>query len=651
MGDQDFGWLQADQIFVGRRKRGFHVTELLDLPRALGDLMIQITRSEPVTLSDLTKLLDRDPVELELQVNQLVAQGWLDMEEDDSGEWIYRVRMAQRQKRALPPGIWQVLDSQWHIPIFRLFPEAVLEDFSHRFKLQEYKPGTILFERGTWGERMYIVDSGKIELLVHNEAGESFVVQEASSGDTFGEMAVLLGERRPHTAHVVEEAQVWTLDKRDLDYLLARHPSAGLTVRRELANNLRPSTRAAEAKSQYNPVIAVGEQSPQLARHLAEHVKGHVVLVDLLGKQPSPLPNLLYIDGQGMRSKAIAETIQKNVSSGEWTVVATHPKMTDQLMRVIGLAEVVIDITGSGAPWLRAVARQYWSMPSITSFQMSRLARKLCGQITGLVLSGGVARTIAHLGVLDVLHKAGIAIDMIASCGYSAIWSVLYAAQRSPAQIIALVDSQARKLRPFGGRLGLRAGSRPGLFDAREVRRWVQSIVQGQSFSDLETPCYLATTDLLAGEIVWATEGHLFSALSACLATPGLVTPVEHQGRLLVDAILENPLPADVVANEGADIVLASSTIPVPGTWKKRRHDMADGPDLVTSWLGMCDAIAHERSLDHLSSVDLIVAPDIAEFSDHAFEQAPVLVERGRQAAERMLPHIRSLLRQEEHLQ
>jgi NTE family protein len=649
MSDDSFSWLQSDQIYVKRRRTGLNIAELLDLSDAQRELVIEITKNEPISLNNLIKALDRDPIELEIQINQMVAQGWLDIQEDESGEWVYRVRIGRRSKRILPPGIWQVLDDRWQVPIFRLFPESVLEEFSNSFQLQEHRTGTVLFEIGSWGERMYIVETGKIELLVYNEQKEPFVVREVGSGGTFGEIAALLGERRACAAHVVEETTVWALDKTSLDSLLAQHPAVGLTVRQELARHIKSPRRSDETKSQYNPIVVVGEGSSEFARHLADQASDQVVLIDLIGKRPEAMPTLQYVDASGMRSKVIAQAIQEKVESNDWVIVATLPEMTDQLMRVTGIAKVVIDMTRGSTPWLRAAARQYWDVPANTPLQMARMARKLCGRVTALVLSGGLARTIAHLGVLDVLQNAGIPIDLIASSGYGALWSVLYAIDRSPEKMIDMATSQGQKLRSFGGRLSLRAASRSGLFDARAVRNWIQNTVGTLTFSDLDIPCRLATSDLQTGEIVWMKSGRLFNALSACIATPGLVTPVEFQDHLLVDATLSNPLPIDAVAAEGADIIIASSVIPTPHARRKNAQKETKAQDLVTSWLGICEVIAHEHSLDHLSSVDLIIAPDISEFSDTAFDHMPALIERGRQAAEQILPRIQALLSNRRH--
>jgi len=647
--DEAFQWLEGDPVRVGRRQQGFSVTELLDLSEPARELLIEITRREPVTLAALaTALMKRNLIDVEMQLSQLVTQGWVDTFEDESGEWVYRARLARDRKRFLPPGIWQVLDDHWTVPILRLFPDAIREEFSRHFQLHSYEPGAILFRGGTWGERMYIVEAGKIQLLVQNQAGEPFVVQEVGTGGILGEIAVLLGEQCPYTAQAIEQAHVWTLDKSELDRFLRQHPSAGLAVRHELSRHLRSLSSTVQPRHAYNPVVVVGKGGSDLARYLATQTNRSVMLVDLAGDQPDALSNLVYLDGRSMHSRNIGATIREQVKSGDWVVIAASHQMTDQLMRIIGLAQVIIDLTHDSAPWLRAVAAERWTASSTTPLHLARLARKLRRRTVGLVLSGGYARAVAHLGVLDVLHRAQVPIDALASCGYGAVWAALFAAGRSPEEMIGTAIHQAQKLRPFGGRLRIAAASRPGLYDARLVRNWIQSAIGELCFSDLETPLYLAVADLLGGETVCIKQGPLFGALSACVAAPGLVTPVRYDDHWLVDATLSDPLPVDVLLEERTDIVIASSAIPAPGTRQRPSHGDAEPPDLVTGWLGACDAMIHERSLQYLSHLDLVITPDIAEFSDTAFQRTQELIECGRQAAEAALPRIQSLLQREE---
>ena len=638
MSDDGFDWLQNDQVLGSRRRRkGIHVVELLDMPEAQRDLLLEITRHEPISLRSLTEELDRDPIELEIQISQMVTQGWLDIQEDGLGEFLYRTHIAQHSQRSLPPGIWQVVDDRWQVPIFRLFPEAMREEFSSSFELQTFRPGTILFEADDWGEKMYVVEQGAIELLVHNEQGEAFLVREIGPGHVVGEMAVLRGERRPYAAHVTEETQAWVLAKSALDSLLQRHPDIGLAVRQELARQLKP-TPATTARIRHNPILAVGDGGCMLAEHLAQETGDPVVVIDLEGWDLDPDSCVRRIDGKVLRSRELTQRIHQEADAGSWVVVATLAKTSDQVMRATNTAEVVIDMTGSGASWLRATARQYWAMPTSTPQEMARLARKLGGRTTALILSGGMAHTLAQLGVIDVLVSAGISFDLLAGCGYGALWSALLALGWSPQQIVEWALQAAPRLNPLDGRPGIRLLALPGLYDARRVRTLIQDAVGSKRFSELVIPCCLAANDLDTGEVVWLQEGTVFSALSACIAAPGLVTPVEHQQRLLTDALLNNPLPADAAVNAHADIVLACSTIPMPQAAPEDRSR-----DLVTNWVGLSQALAYGRSLDHLSEIDLLIAPEVADLGPLAFEHAEQLIERGKRAAEKSLDRIRAL--------
>jgi NTE family protein len=190
----------------------------------------------------------------------------------------------------------------------------------------------------------------------------------------------------------------------------------------------------------------------------------------------------------------------------------------------------------------------------------------------------------------------------------------------------------------------LRAASKLGLFDARSARNLIRETVGSKSFSDLGTLCHLAATDLRSGQIVWLTEGSLFNALSACIAMPGLVTPVDYNDHLLVDAYMTNPLPIDAVVTAGADKVIASTVIPVRGARDDEIGSRAAPQDLVSGWLAIADIVARERVLDHIYAADILIAPNLTDVSNDDFGQAQDLIDTGRAAASEALPRIRAAL-------
>ena len=323
--DGAFDWLGDDSSSRRRWQKGFGVAELLGLPDSMREVALEVTRREPVGLAELTRALGRNPVDVEMQISQLVMQGWLDVEEGPSGEWVYRARIASSPGPLLPPGIWQVIDNQWQVPLLRLFPDAAREEFTQRFRLVRHRADELLFEAGSWQERMYIVASGQVHLLVENEQGETFVVRRVRPGGLFGEMAVLLGERTPFTALVAEDSQIWSMGKDDLRKLLLQYPAVGLAVRRELSRRLYTQP-AARAKREHNPILAVGQAGAELAQCLADESGAQVVLVDLTGERAASEGSLTIVDGLGMHSTDIAQKVQERAARGEWVVVAAPPQ-------------------------------------------------------------------------------------------------------------------------------------------------------------------------------------------------------------------------------------------------------------------------------------------------------------------------------------
>ena len=139
-------------------------------------MMNHIMRHEPVTPEEVAEALDREASDVASHLQLLAVQGWLDVERRGD-EQRYRVRLNRRRRRALPPGIWQVLENRWQVSIFRAFSDDVLQDFIGRFALRRYAAGEYLFRAGEWGEEMFVINEGTVELVARSTQGEELVVQ------------------------------------------------------------------------------------------------------------------------------------------------------------------------------------------------------------------------------------------------------------------------------------------------------------------------------------------------------------------------------------------------------------------------------------------------------------------------------------------
>ena len=185
---------------------------------------------------------------------------------------------------------------------------------------------------------------------------------------------------------------------------------------------------------------------------------------------------------------------------------------------------------------------------------------ELHGKKVGLALGGGAARGLAHIGVLDVLQKEGIPIDMIAGTSAGAVVGAIYAWNQDTARIKKeALEVNWRKVAP------LIDPSLPksGLIKGKKIKDLLASYIGGNiKFSDLKIPFACVATDIDTGEEVVIDQGSVPEALRASISIPGIFTVVKREGRYLVDGGLTNPVPVNVVKRMGADFIIAVNVIP-----------------------------------------------------------------------------------------
>lgn len=172
-----------------------------------------------------------------------------------------------------------------------------------------------------------------------------------------------------------------------------------------------------------------------------------------------------------------------------------------------------------------------------------------------LALGSGGARGYAHVGVIQVLVERGYDIVTIAGSSMGALVGGLHAAgSLEPYTDWAMSLSQLDVLRLLDPSL-----SQPGAIKAEKVFAKVRELLRGVQIEDLPIPFTAVAADLFAGREVWFQNGPLDTAIRASIAIPSVITPVMHNGRLLADGGLLNPVPIAPLAAARADATIAVS--------------------------------------------------------------------------------------------
>jgi NTE family protein len=285
----------------------------------------------------------------------------------------------------------------------------------------------------------------------------------------------------------------------------------------------------------------------------------------------------------------------------------------------------------------------------------------------GLVLSGGGARGIAHVGVLEVLEKLHVPIDAIAGTSMGAVVGGLYASGLSPQQIEAMLRSinwqEAFRDRPPREALTLRRkqedenflvkfpigikGGRPvlpmGLIEGQSLtevlRRLTLPVARLTNFDDLPTPFRAVATDLETGQEVVIGSGDLTSAMRASLSAPGVFAPVERGGRMLVDGGISDNVPVDVARAMGVDVVIVVDV----GFPLLPRKKLTSVTAISNQMLAILMRRKSEQELSHLGPRDILISPPLGDTSSFDFGNVNRLLGVGATAAWQMRDRLSAL--------
>jgi NTE family protein len=276
----------------------------------------------------------------------------------------------------------------------------------------------------------------------------------------------------------------------------------------------------------------------------------------------------------------------------------------------------------------------------------------------GLVLSGGGARGMAHIGVLRRLEELRVPIDAIAGTSMGAVIGGLYASGLDAREIEAVMTSvnwqDAVRDRPprqeltFRRKaedqnflvkfpLGLRGGDfklPKGLIQGQKLtqllRRLTLPVIDAPSFDALPTPFRAVATDLETGEAVVLDRGDLTQAMRASVSAPGVFAPVERDGRLLVDGGIAENLPIDVARSLGVDVLIVVDV----GFPLLPRERLDSVPTISNQMLAIFIRRNAERQRRTLGERDVVIDPALGEASSFDFGQVQRAIDLGRAAAE-----------------
>ncbi len=271
---------------------------------------------------------------------------------------------------------------------------------------------------------------------------------------------------------------------------------------------------------------------------------------------------------------------------------------------------------------------------------------KLRKRKIGLALGSGAARGLAHIGVLGVLEREGIPVDMIAGSSAGALVGALYAQGKTASKIQDLAIELGSK------RFALLADPtlpKTGLIKGRKIEEEFKSIIGGDiEFGDLKIPFACVAADIETGEEVVINQGSVLEGVRASISIPVIFTVVRREGRYLVDGGLVNPVPVSILKSMEADFIIAVNV--TPDIRERTQHrgkeeEELKEPNIISVLMQSIYITTYSLVKSSMEGADVIIEPQVAHIGHFDFHRARECILQGSLAAQASIPEIKRKLR------
>ncbi len=464
------------------------------------------------------------------------------------------------------------------LPLFAGLDADTLAELHEHAEQVEVHAGSYLFHAGDDSHSLYVVRNGRLQVLDND-----VVVAELGRGQVVGELGLLIDAPRSASVRAVRDSSLIRLTKAEFDKIADASVLGALVE--ALARRQYKIQRTTAPKTSPEVVVAViaADDNAPVAMVAAE------LCTALSSRLRVVAPGQVDRDGLERAERCADRVVlQAVVDDARWrdyclrvadrvVLVAGHPAPPSEPLPA---SAVGADLVLAGPPAGRQ-HRQAWeelitprSVHEVSGEHLADdlrpLAARIAGRSVGLVLSGGGARALAHLGVIEELEAAGITVDRFAGTSMGAIMAALAATGLDAAG----VDAQMYEhyVRKSHGDYTLPS---KGLIRGRRTLASLRTTFGDQLVEELPKQFRCVSVDLLARRTMVHRRGRLADVIACSLRLPVLYAPMVYNGSLHVDGGVLDNVPVDALAGqEGPLLAVNVSSVGGPRPTCRRDGDL-----------------------------------------------------------------------------
>jgi NTE family protein len=556
------------------------------------------------------------------------------------------------------------------VPLFADLDQELRDEVSARSRVVALNAGEWLCRQGDVGEDLYVVRSGRLEVVVEHPPPPR-VVNVLGRGAALGELALLTKEPRAASVRALRDTELMAISRERFEQLLTS-PRFASALTAWLARQLQTGTRfRAPRRRAVLAVLPVGEvRADEVADRLeaalattrrvtclrkpdGEDTSAQMQVLDRL---ESAHDHVLLVASPCVGAGEVEQWGRFCLRQADRIIAVAAPGTPPPALLASTLAGCDVALVGRRphaaelAAWLDGMqARATHWLPTDHRLDEStaRLARRITGQSIGVVMSGGGARAFAHLGVVQSLLEAGLVLDRFGGTSAGAFMAALFALGMAPAEAIAVCRREAVERKPYGDY----TLPRFALVRGRRAYTMFRRVWGSTRVEELPRDWYAVSADLITAETVVHRRGPVVEALMASVSLPGIGPPRPVDGRLLVDGGVLNNLPIDVMADADEGPVIAIDVMSRWGQRWRERHDPARWQSSIWARLGWRDPLPtivetiaaasglgswqHTARNRHRAALEIV--PELVRFELFDWASLDDLVREGRRAGEEAL--------------
>lgn len=589
----------------------------------------------------------------------------------------------------------RILRDQLAAGLTHLFGELhqdVLRYLEERVEWVRLHAGETLFVHGDTSRDVYFILGGRLRSI----AADGRVLSEMGRGESIGEIALLTGDGRTATVQAVRDSDLVRLTPAAFDEVVARYPQVMQAIARLAIQRLRlkerPATSGVPRKCiavlNLGAGLCAADFCTRLARGLSRvgsvsHLSAARV-EELLGQ-----PGITGADREHAAGIRLTAWLDEQEAGTQFLVYETDGTDSAWTQRCLRQAdEILLVADAASPPTPRAVESKLLGAGGVSQARQSlvllhadgsqlpkdtarwfvgrkvqghfhirldgdadfeRVARCLAGVAIGVVLGGGGARGLAHIGVVRALREAGVPIDMIGGTSMGAVIAGVLGMGLDWKRILEISRIGWLRYKPH------KEYTLPfiSIVRSKVLDRWVREVYGTTTIEDLWLNFFCVATNLTTSEVAVFERGSLAQAVRASASLPGLFVPVIADGNVYVDGAVVNNLPGDIMRQRRCKtlIVVDVGSVPTfafdiaefPSPWRMLWSQFVpfvkriDVPNIAALLMRTTEVSSTQNAAAVARDADLCLRPPIDAFGVLEFAKIDQIVDVGFRYAKHRL--------------